>query len=387
MTRVRHTIVTEAGQAPAMISRRSVALYGALGVTMLALGCGKKDSSDASGTATVSAAAKANEGAVTINGAGATFPFPLYSKWVSEFNKLDPNVKINYQSVGSGAGIRQLTEKTIDFGASDAPMTDEQLAKAPAKVVHIPMTLGAVVITHNVVEASSLKLTPELLVGIFQGDIKRWDDAKLKEANPGLKLPSQNITVVYRSDGSGTTAVFTDYLAKVNPGWKEKVGAGTSVKFPVGLGAKGNEGVTGQIKTIPGALGYIELAYAKQAKLPVVALKNQAGQFVDPTLSSITAAADAFAGAIPDDLRMSIANAEAPGAYPIASFSYILVYEDMAARAKGEKLAKFLWWATHDGQKMGEPLHYAPLPASVVTRAEGKLKSLRAMGAPALNSP
>jgi phosphate transport system substrate-binding protein len=342
------------------------------------LACSKDQPAPAgpAGSTSTTAATKAPE-SVSLNGAGATFPFPLYSKWVNEYQAVEPKVKINYQSIGSGAGIRQISERTVDFGASDAAMTDEQLGKAPGKLVHVPMTLGAVVITFNLPGVTALKLTPEVATAIFMGEVKKWDDPKVAKLNDGVKLPSQAITVVYRSDGSGTTAVFTDYLSKVSTAWKDKAGAGTSVKFPVGLGAKGNEGVTGQIKTTPGALGYVELAYAKQNNLPAASLQNKAGKFVDASLDGITAAAGAFADKIPDDMRVAITNAEGDASYPIASFSYVLVYEDNKDAAKAEAIANFLWWGIHDGQKVGPALHYAPLPAPVVTRAEAKLKGLK----------
>jgi phosphate transport system substrate-binding protein len=349
-----------------------------LGLGLLLLGCPNKDNSGSSPSQSSSVtSAPAAPQSVALNGAGATFPYPLYSKWVNDYRAVEPKVSVNYQSVGSGAGIRQVTEGTVDFGASDAPMTDEQLKKAPSKLLHIPATLGAVVITFNVPGVTGLKIAPEVATGIFMGDIKKWDDAKIAKLNEGVKLPSQAITVVYRSDGSGTTAVFTDYLSKVSGAWKDKVGTGTSVKFPVGLGAKGNEGVTGQVKTTPGALGYVELAYAKQNNLPIASLQNKAGKFVDATLDGITAAASSFADKIPDDMRISITNADGDGAYPIASFSYLLVYEDSKDAAKAEALAKFLWWGIHDGQKVSASLNYAPLPADVVTKAEAKLKTLR----------
>jgi phosphate transport system substrate-binding protein len=318
--------------------------------------------------------------AVDLQGAGATFPYPLYSKWVAEYQKVDPAVRINYQSIGSGGGIRQITERTVDFGASDAPMKEEELAKAPGKILHIPTTLGAVVVAYNVTGVSDLKLSPEVVSGIFLGTIKKWNDGKIAKLNAGMKLPADPITVAYRSDGSGTTAVFTEYLAKVSPAWKDKVGAGKSVSFPTGLGAKGNEGVAGQLKTTPGAIGYIELAYAKQTKLPYASIQNQAGKFVTPAPEASTAAAASVATSIPDDMRVSIVDAPGDAAYPISAFTYILVYEEQPDAVKGKALAEFLWWAIHDGQKFGGPLDYAPLPAEVVTKVETKLKGLKAGG-------
>jgi phosphate transport system substrate-binding protein len=317
---------------------------------------------------------------VDLQGAGATFPYPLYSKWVAEYGKAHPNVRINYQSIGSGGGIRQIIERTVDFGASDAPMTEEELAKAPGKILHIPTTLGAVVVGFHLEGVTGLKLTPEVLAAIFLGEITRWDDPKLAEVNPGAKLPAQAITVVYRSDGSGTTAVFTDYLARVSPAWKEKVGAGKSVKFPAGLGAKGNEGVAGQLKTTPGAIGYVELANAKQTGIPYAALRNKAGQVVQPELPAVSAAA--AGAAMPEDLRVSIVDPAGDTAYPIAAFTYILVYEEQADPAKGKALVDFLWWATHEGQRFGPDLHYAQLPPEVVGKVEARLRSITSGGQP-----
>ncbi len=321
-------------------------------------------------------------GRVTLNGAGATFPYPLYSKWVAEYQRRDPRVLINYQSIGSGAGIRQVSERTVDFGASDAPMTDEQLAKAPGKIVHIPTTLGAVAITYDLPDLAppSLRLGPDVISGIYLGQITRWNDPRLAALNPGVALPARDIVVVHRSDGSGTTAVFTDYLSRVSPVWRERVGKGTSVSWPVGLGAKGNEGVTGQVKTTPGSIGYVELAYALQNKLPTASLQNRAGRFVEPSIAGITAAAAGVSANLPADLRVSIVDAPGDGAYPIAAFTYILVYEDMPDAPRAEALAHFLWWAIHDGQSFAPPLDYAPLPPAVVTRVEALLRGLRSGG-------
>ena len=314
---------------------------------------------------------------IALNGAGATFPYPLYSKWISEYQKVDPRLRINYQSIGSGGGVRQLTERTVDFGASDAPMSDAELAKAPGPVVHVPTTLGAVALAFNVPGVTALKLTPAVVSAIFLGELTAWNDPRLTELNPGVTLPAQPIAVVSRADGSGTTAVFTEYLSAVSPAWKEKVGQGKSVHFPVGLGAKGNEGVAGQLKTTPGALGYLELAYAHQTGLATAALQNRAGQFVTPSLAGITAAAADAAAAMPDDLRVSIVDAAGAAAYPISAFTYVLVYEDAADALKAKALASFLWWAVHDGQRHGEALEYAPLPSPVVQRVEQRLRALR----------
>jgi phosphate transport system substrate-binding protein len=321
--------------------------------------------------------------ALLINGAGATFPFPLYSKLFSDYNKLHPELKFNYQSIGSGGGIKQITERVVDFGASDAPLTDEQLTKAPG-LVHIPTVLGAVVVTYNLPGAGPVRLTPDALAAIYLGKIQKWNDPALAAANPGAKLPDTAIAVVHRSDGSGTSAIFTDYLSKVSPEWKDKVGHATSVKWPVGLGGKGNEGVTGLVKQTPGAIGYVELAYAKQNKLPTAALKNHEGNFVEPTIASTSAAAAGVE--LPADFRVSITDARGKDAYPIASFTYILVYKDQKDAQKGEALVKFLWWGIHEGQKAAPALDYAPLPAPVVKKVEAALKTLTVDGKSVLAS-
>ena len=322
------------------------------------------------------AAAPKKDEAITLNGAGATFPYPLYSKWISEYNKLNPNVKINYQSIGSGGGIKQITAGTVDFGATDAPMKDDEAKQAPGKLFHVPATIGAVVIAYNVPEVTgTLKLAPEVLVDIYAGKIKKWNDPKIKADNADAKLPAKDIAVVYRTDGSGTTAVFTDYLAKISPEWKEKVGVGKVVNWPAGLGAKGNEGVTGQVKTTPYTIGYIERAYASQNKLPMAELKNKAGKFVAPSIEAMSAAAEAVE--MPEALWVSLANAEGDAVYPITSYSYLLVYEDAKDAVKGEALAKYVWWGLHDGQKFSKDLDYAPIPPRVLAKVEARLKELR----------
>ncbi|HTT71397.1 MAG TPA: phosphate ABC transporter substrate-binding protein PstS [Anaeromyxobacteraceae bacterium] len=313
-----------------------------------------------------------------VNGAGATFPFPLYSKWFSDYNKKLPAIRFNYQSIGSGGGIKQITERTVDFGASDAPMTDEELSKAPG-IVHIPTVMGAVVVTYNA-PVEGLKLTPETLAGLFLGKITKWNDPALAKDNAGVKLPDAPITVVHRSDGSGTTNIFTDYLAKVSPEWKQVVGFGKSVKWPVGLGAKGNEGVTGQVKNTPGAVGYVELAYANQNKLAMALLRNRDGQFVKPSLEGTSEAAAGVP--MPPDFRVSITDAAGKTAYPMASFTYLLVYQDASDKAKGEALLRFLWWAVHDGQAAAPSLDYAPLPKAVVEMVEKRLEAMTVQGKP-----
>lgn len=311
-----------------------------------------------------------------IMGAGATFPFPLYSKMFDAYNK-EKGVKVNYQSVGSGAGIQQLTNKTVDFGASDAFMSDDELSKAPAPIVHIPICLGSVVVTYNIEGVTSLKLSPEVLSDIFMGEIKKWDDEKIKKDNPDAKLPSSDINVVHRSDGSGTSAVFTDYLAKVSEDWKKSVGAGKSVNWPVGLGAKGNEGVGGMVKQTPGSIGYVELIYALQNKMSTAQLKNKKGNFVEPTLKSTSAAANVT---IPEDTRISLTNSDADDGYPIVSFTWVLLYKDQNYAGKTENKAKevlkLIWWMVHEGQQYAEPLSYGTLTPEAVKKSEVILKSV-----------
>lgn len=314
--------------------------------------------------------------AVLINGAGATFPAPIYTKWFQDYNKSNPTVEINYQSIGSGGGIKQLTAKTVDFGASDAPMTDQEIQAAGGNVLHIPTVLGAVVLTYNVPGLkASIKLDGPTVSEIFSGKITKWNDPKITAANKGLTFPDQPIVVVYRSDSSGTTAVFTEYLAKVSEPWKKDVGAGKTVKWPTGLGGKGNEGVTGQIKNTPGSIGYVELTYANSEKMPVAEIKNKAGQFVAPTIKSVSEAAAAALKAMPEDFRMSITDAEGKGSYPIASFTYLLVPKKMAGE-KGVEFTKFLSWAMEQGQKSAESLHYAPLPNKMVAKVKDKVKAI-----------
>jgi len=323
-------------------------------------------------------AGTARAASLLVNGAGATFPAPLYTKWFAEYHRLHPELAFNYQAIGSGGGIQQITNGTVDFGASDAPLSDEQIAKIP-DVVHIPTVLGAVVVTYNA-PVKALKLTPEALADIFLGKIARWNDPALVKLNPGEKLPDAAITVAHRSDGSGTSYGFTDYLAKVSPEWAQKVGKGTSVKWPVGLGGKGNDGVTGLVKQNPGAIGYVELAYANQNKLPLAQLRNKDGHYLLPTLASTSASAAGVE--MPADYRVSITNASGKEAWPIASFTYLLVHRDQADAKKGEALVHFLWWATHEGQKDAAPLDYAPLPAKVVHMVEKTIRSLTVQGKP-----
>ncbi|HJU53816.1 MAG TPA: phosphate ABC transporter substrate-binding protein PstS, partial [Pyrinomonadaceae bacterium] len=322
-------------------------------------------------------------GAVRLNGMGATFPKPIYDKWVSEYGKANQNVQIDYQSQGSGAGIKGIQAQTVDFGASDAPMSDADLKAAPAEILHVPTVLGAVVITYNLSGVSRpLQFSPETLADIFLGKVKRWDDAKIKADNEGVQLPAEEIRVVYRADASGTSAVFTEYLSAISPVWKTSVGADKSPKWPVGQGGKGNEGVMGQIKQQPNTLGYTELTYALNAKLPVARVKNSAGKFVEPTLDGITAAAAESVSKTPPDLRVSIVNAAGETAYPISSYTYLLVYKDQKDAGKGKALADYLWWAIHDGEKFARDLQYAPLPPDIVKRAEEKINSMTSGGKP-----
>jgi len=319
-----------------------------------------------------------------MNGAGATFPYPIYSKWFDEYTRVDPSVRFNYQSIGSGGGIRQISEQTVDFGASDGPMTDEQLAKAPRPLLHVPTVLGAVVATYNLPVDPKLRFTPELLADIFLGKITSWNDPKIATVNPGVTLPRTPILVVHRSDGSGTTYIWVDYLSKVSKEWETKVGRGTSVKWPVGLGGKGNEGVAGQVKNTPGAIGYVELAYATKNRLPAAPVRNAAGKFVEPTIASTTAAAAAAASHMPADFRVSLTNSPGDDAYPIASFTWLLVYKDQSDETKGKALVKFLWWSSHEGQKYAADLLYAPLPAQVVKQIEAALSQITFKGKPLL---
>ena len=315
-------------------------------------------------------------GQTQLNGAGATFPYPMYSKWFSEYNKLHPDVQVNYQSIGSGGGIRQVLNGTVDFGASDGPMTDEQLKEAKFKILHIPTVLGADVPAYNLPGVNSeLKFTPEALAGIFLGKIQKWNDSAITQANPGIKFPDKSIIVIHRSDGSGTTYIFTDYLSKVSKEWEGTVGKGTSVKWPVGLGGKGNEGVAGQIRQLDGAIGYVELIYAVENKITYGSVKNAAGNFVKASLDSVTEAA-ASAQQMPADFRVSITNAPGKTAYPISSFTWLLIPEHAQDPKKGKIIADFLEWMVNDGQKMTAQLSYAPLPANVAEKVKAAIKQV-----------
>ena len=315
-----------------------------------------------------------------INGAGATFPYPIYSTWFDEYHK-KTGVRINYQSIGSGGGIRQVLEGTVDFGATDGPMSDEQLGQAKTPILHFPTVLGAVVATFNLPGIEKLRLTPETLTGIFLGKITSWNDPALVKDNPGIALPAQPIVPVHRSDGSGTTYVFVDFLSKVSPEWAKTVGKNTAVSWPVGLGGKGNEGVTGLIKQTPNSIGYVELVYAVQNKLPYAEIKNRAGNFVSPTLESVTAAAAAASAQMPEDFRVSITDPSAPDAYPIASFTWLLVPSRIADADKGKAIIDFLGWMLAEGQAFTKPLGYAPLPESVAAMEKKAIGKVQA-GAP-----
>jgi phosphate transport system substrate-binding protein len=350
---------------------------------LLAVACAKEGANNSSSSSTASSNA-ASGGSVDLTGAGATFPYPIYSKWFSDYAKLS-GVKINYQSIGSGGGIRQLSEGTVDFGASDGPMSDEELGKAKGgAILHIPTVLGADVITYNVPGITApLKLTSSAIADIFMGRIQKWNDTRLASLNPGVSLPNQDILVVHRSDGSGTTYIFTDYLTTAAPAWKTSVGRGKEVKWPVGLGAKGNEGVAGQVKQTPGSVGYVELAYAKQNNLPMAAVRNKAGQYVMASIEAATAAAAGTAKALPanTDYRISIVDAPGAGSYPISSFTWILVYQRQQDPVKGKKLVDFLNWALTDGEKSAVTLDYAPLPAEMATTVKARLATIDLSGA------
>jgi phosphate transport system substrate-binding protein len=315
---------------------------------------------------------------VLVNGAGATFPYPIYSKWFDEYHKLHPDIQINYQSIGSGGGIRQVLAGTVDFGATDGPMSDEQLSQAKTKILHFPAMLGAVIPAYNIPGVSQeLKFTPEALAGIFLGRITKWNDAELRRANPGVNLPGSDIVVVHRSDGSGTTYVWVDYLCKVSEEWRNKVGKGTSVNWPVGLGGKGNEGVAGLVKQTPNSLGYVELIYAIQNKMPFGQVRNSSGNFVKADLASVTAAAAASAQEMPDDFRVSITNPAGKDAYPIASYTWLLVPARIEDGAKRKVLVDFLHWMLTDGQKYAEPLAYARLPKEVVAKETKAISEIK----------
>jgi phosphate transport system substrate-binding protein len=329
----------------------------------------------------LSAAIPASAADLTVNGAGATFPYPLYSKWFYEYSNAHPGVKFNYQSIGSGGGIKQITAGTVDFGATDAPMTDDEMKKLPGAILHLPTAIGAVSIVYNVDGIQdALKLSPDVLAGIFLGKVAKWNDPRIAAINKGAKLPNIDIVVAHRSDGSGTTDIFTNYLATVSPEWKAKAGRGKSVNWPVGIGGKGNEGVAGVVKQTPGAIGYVELAFAQQNKMKDAALRNRDGQFVSPSLNATSAAAAGAAKGMPADFRMSLVDAPGKDSYPICGLTWLLVYKEQRDPAKGKAIVSFLKWALKDGQKMNAPLLYAPLPKSVAEKVDKSVREIKAAG-------
>jgi phosphate transport system substrate-binding protein len=320
-----------------------------------------------------------NGGSIGLQGSGSTFVKPIMDKWTSEYGKANPNIKADYQGVGSGAGIKAIQGQTVDFGATDAAMTDDEIKQSPSEIIHVPLVLGAVVLTYNVAGIEEpLKLAPDVIADIFLGKIKKWDDPRIKADNPNAALPSNDITPVYRSDGSGTSDVFTDFLSKTSQDWKEKVGRTKNPQLPqgVGIGAKGNDGVMGQVKQTPNTIGYVELTFALANKLPAALVKNSSGTFVEPSPDTVSNAAAVVLSNAPDDLRMELTNASGANAYPIAGVTYALIYKDQKDAAKGKALVDFLWWATHDGQNFTKDLHYSALPADLVKRVEDKLRSV-----------
>lgn len=365
-------------------------------VSILAAACGGGAAIPASGAPSVAGTAcglpvtgKCPAEASSLTGAGGTFPAPIYSKWISDYNKLT-GIQINYQPIGSGGGIKAFTDKTVDFGASDVPLTDKQLTAVTGGLYLVPTVLGAVVPTYNIPGVTAqLKFTPDALVGIFFEKIKKWNDPAIAAENPGVTLPDLAITTVHRSDGSGTNGVFTDYLSKISPEWKTKIGSATSVNWPGGLGGNGNAGVAGVVKNTPGAVGYVELIYALQNKISYGLVKNAAGTYVDATLDSTSKAAD---GVTMPDLgnltglqdKISITNSTNPAAWPISTFTYLLVPKDIADKGKALAMLRFFWWATHEGQASAKELGYAPIPSTVVTVAEKVLKSVTSNGTPVL---
>jgi len=313
-----------------------------------------------------------------INGAGATFPYPIYSKWFDVYAKENPGVKFNYQSIGSGGGIRMLSNRTVDLGGSDAPLTDAQLSDAPGKILHFPSVMGAVVIAYNLPGfTGTLRLTGPVIADIFAGKITKWDDDKIKALNTTVAIPSTDIVVCHRSDGSGTSYIFTDYLSKVSSSWASDPGKGTAVKWPAGLGGKGNEGVTALIQQTPGSIGYVELIYALNNHIPYAEIQNKSGNWVQASLEGVTAAAAASASNMPDDFRVSITDAPGPDVYPISSFTWLLVYQKQTNHEIGTQIVKFLHWAITDGQKYTAELHYAALPAAVVQKEEAQIKQIQ----------
>jgi len=351
----------------------------AAGAAALLAACGSGESKGTVGATSGTAAATSSSG-VDLTGAGATFPQPIYSKWISDY-AAKTGVKINYQSIGSGGGIRQLSEQTVDFGASDSPMRDDEMTKAKGgPVMHIPTVLGAVVMTYNVAGLTRpLRLSGPVIADIYLGKITKWNDTRISSLNPGVTLPANDILVVHRSDGSGTTFIFSEYLAAVSPQWKTAPGVGKELQWPAGIGAKGNEGVAGQVKQTPNSIGYVELAYAKQNRLAYASVRNAAGQFVEPSVQSVTAAAEGAVSKLPanTDYRVSIVNAAGAQAYPISSFTWILAYRNQSDSVKARKLKDFLRWALTEGEQSAAGLDYAPLPASLAQKLTARLDSIQ----------
>ena len=341
----------------------------------------------AAATALAAAGSLSAQANIRITGAGATFPYPIYSKWVLEYTSVRPNIQINYASIGSGGGIRQFSDHTVDFGATDGPMSDSMIAGAGGNVLHIPTVLGAVVPIYDIPGVTQqLRFTPDVLAGIFLGQITRWNDSRIAAVNPGVSLPNQDIVVVHRSDGSGTTYIFTDYLSKVSADWLRRVWRGTAVNWPVGLGGQGNPGVAATVSRTPGAVGYVELIYASQNHIAYGTVRNRAGNFVQASLASTTAAAAGAMQTIGEDtdFRISITDPEGAEAYPIASFTWLLIPKQMTNRATARPLMEFVWWATHDAQRYAQALDYAALPPRVVSLVEASLKSVTLNGSPVL---
>jgi phosphate transport system substrate-binding protein len=363
------------------VTRTTLLTLAAAGVVSAAACAGGGDSKSTKDSPAASATPGTSTSAgIDLTGAGATFPYPLYSKWISDYSTKN-GIKINYQAIGSGGGIRQLQEGTVDFGGTDAPMTDEEMSKAKGgAILHVPSVLGAVVITYNVPDVTQpLNLTGEVIADIFLGKITKWNDSRVASLNPGTKLPARDLLVVHRSEGSGTTYIFSDYLTAVSPAWASGPGKGKELKWPVGLGGRGNDGVSGQVKQTPGTIGYVELAYANQNRLPVARIKNAAGQFVAPTTESITAAAAGAVEKLPPntDYRVSIVNGPGASAYPISSFTWLILYQKQADATKGKKLIDFMRWALTDGQAAAGPLDYAPLPSSLSAQLLERLNAIQ----------
>ncbi|HTL94753.1 MAG TPA: phosphate ABC transporter substrate-binding protein PstS [Gemmatimonadaceae bacterium] len=350
-------------------------------VATVLVACGGGGS--ASHTSSDSTKSPASAVGVDLTGAGATFPYPIYSKWFADYAR-ETSIKINYQSIGSGGGIRQLSERTVDFGASDAPMSDDELSKAKGAVMHFPTVIGAVAVTYNLPSLQTpIRLTGNVLADLFLGHITKWNDSRIKAENPGVALPATDVLVVHRAEASGTTYIFSDYLSTVSPDWAKAPGKGKELSWPVGIGAKGNEGVAGQVKQTPGAIAYVELAYAKQNNLPTAQLKNASGAYVAPSIESATAAAAGIADKLPNntDYRISIVNAPGPRAYPIASFTWLLVYRNQTDATKAKKLKDFLHWYLHSGEGTAATLDYAPLPDVMKTRLDARVDSVSVGGA------